>query len=371
METGDPSGILSTVILFDKNTSQLLRYRTTAGTSMAAPHVSGVAALVWGAFPGLNHHQVRARIMNGVDRLSGLTTSTITGGRLNAYGALSAADIPAIFSVVPPAPARGETITITGVNFGSVSERLTLGDLEAPVTTWSDSEITAVVPASAVAGRLSVNGEGGGFPLDVTIKPITLTLSATPAEGPAPLTVAFTAAATSPETELKGVEWDFGSGIFESPSAIPEAFNASRSFNDPGSFIVRVRVTDQIGRVAIASKTVTVGQGAVKSGGSGGGCFIATAAYGSYLDPKVILLRDFRDSCLLTNSPGRAFVSLYYRFSPPIAGYIAEREWLKACVRILLLPLVLTIEYPLFTGLFMTTTALVLLRRRSYLPACS
>ena len=77
-----------------------------------------------------------------------------------------------------------------------------------------------------------------------------------------------------------------------------------------------------------------------------GGCFIATAAYGSALDPHLDSLRYFRDSYLLNNRPGRAIVAFYYKYSPPLANFIADRDWLRTIVRAILTPMVYAIEYP-------------------------
>jgi hypothetical protein len=85
--------------------------------------------------------------------------------------------------------------------------------------------------------------------------------------------------------------------------------------------------------------------GVVSTSSPKSGCFIATAAFGSYLHPKVALLRAFRDERLLTNAPGRLFVALYYRVSPPIANLIARHELLRGAVRLLLAPVILAVEH--------------------------
>jgi len=74
--------------------------------------------------------------------------------------------------------------------------------------------------------------------------------------------------------------------------------------------------------------------------GGGGACFIATAAYGTPMAGEIEILRGFRDEYLLTNPVGQALVNLYYRVSPPIAGFITEHPSLKPIVRAGLLPAV-------------------------------
>lgn len=63
-------------------------YHIASGTSMAAPYVTGVAALILAKYPTLSPAQIKARILDSVDPISALSGYCVTGGRLNAYKAL-------------------------------------------------------------------------------------------------------------------------------------------------------------------------------------------------------------------------------------------------------------------------------------------
>ncbi|NCC25575.1 MAG: hypothetical protein EOM25_10330 [Deltaproteobacteria bacterium] len=78
--------------------------------------------------------------------------------------------------------------------------------------------------------------------------------------------------------------------------------------------------------------------GASNSSDDGGNCFIATAAFGSYQEEHVQVLRQFRDRFLTTNGLGRAFVGAYYDWSPSLAAAIDDNEFLRAVARTALLP---------------------------------
>ena len=79
------------------------------------------------------------------------------------------------------------------------------------------------------------------------------------------------------------------------------------------------------------------------SGSEGGGCLIATAAYGSEMAPQVQFLREIRDGKVMTTESGTTFMTgfnqFYYSFSPAVADYERENPIFKETVKVALTPM--------------------------------
>ena len=75
----------------------------------------------------------------------------------------------------------------------------------------------------------------------------------------------------------------------------------------------------------------------------GGGCLIATAAFGSEMAPQVQFLREIRDNTVMTTQSGTAFMTgfnqFYYSFSPYVADYERENPVFKEAVKVTLTPM--------------------------------
>lgn len=158
-------------------------------------------------------------------------------------------------------------------------------------------------------------------------------------------------------TWTAGIEADLAYRVYRNGSFLSETTQAQYTDSSSASgdkYTVSAVDINGYESARSASVTVTFSSGAVSGGG--GGCFIATAAFGSYEAPYVRILREFRDSYLLTNGTGKAFVRFYYKVSPPVADFIRESEGLKAMVRVMLLPLIGIAAFLVKTSLVMKLT---------------
>ncbi|MDH3617660.1 MAG: copper-binding protein [Nitrosopumilus sp.] len=81
---------------------------------------------------------------------------------------------------------------------------------------------------------------------------------------------------------------------------------------------------------------------------NGGGCLIATAAYGSELAPQVQQLRELRDNTILQTKSGDSFMTtfneFYYSFSPTIADFERENPIFKEGVKVTLTPMLASLS---------------------------
>ena len=125
-------------------------YASYSGTSMATPHVSGVAALVLSACPDLTAGDLKNVLLGSVDSIPGLAGSFLTGGRLNASDAmLNCGSVPP-----PPEPTRDFSITATPAlhsvrRGGAVTYTVSVGAVNG-FTGTVDLAVTGV-PAGATA----------------------------------------------------------------------------------------------------------------------------------------------------------------------------------------------------------------------------
>ncbi len=179
------------VDIYSSTAESDVSYASFNGTSMASPHVAGVAALVAAYHPGISVTELRQRLLSGVVSTPGLV-NTITGGRVNAYNSLViAADgiLELNFQ-----PSNGSPVD----RASTAIVRVTVNDL-APV---NNAVVTATVLGGGAIGFLN-NGSGPdavagdniysqevSIPAAATSLSLTVTVTA-PGKTPVTTTVAY------------------------------------------------------------------------------------------------------------------------------------------------------------------------------------
>ncbi len=138
------------------------RYGEANGTSMAAPMVSGTAALIWSALPQASVSEVRQAILSSIDKPSGLQGSVVTGGRLNAASAIRSNVFAPVATLVQAADITTSSgayqeITVrfsdrNGLDISTIDDN----DLQV-VHRWGERE---TLPAKLKPGSVSANLAG-------------------------------------------------------------------------------------------------------------------------------------------------------------------------------------------------------------------
>jgi uncharacterized repeat protein (TIGR01451 family) len=174
-------------------------YAYLNGTSMASPHVAGVAALVLASAPGLTTAQLKSAILNNTDPISQLAGRTVTGGRLNAARAIGAPLGPEFTLSVSPVArsiSRGSltTYTVTVNPANGFTDPVTLSVTGLPpgvtgtftppsTTTTSTLTLTTTQATPLTTANFTIAGNGGSLTRFVSA---ALTITAAPVGGSCP-----------------------------------------------------------------------------------------------------------------------------------------------------------------------------------------
>jgi subtilisin family serine protease len=87
-------------------------YSSFSGTSMASPHVAGAVAMLLGLSPTASYQSLKAAILNSVDPTASLSSTTVTGGRLNLFKAVSTfAKLPSLDPASDSGTSNSDEIT--------------------------------------------------------------------------------------------------------------------------------------------------------------------------------------------------------------------------------------------------------------------
>jgi len=168
--TGGGWYIDDVIVTASSSTYNGSEYQYLQGTSMGAPQVAGLAALIKGGNPFLTNTEIKALIENNVDVKPSLIGKVATGGRVNAYSALSMLPPPVYLAPTSGPPIGGILTTLTGFNFGNTQGIGSVkfdGIAASSYPGWSDTQIVCVTPPHAVgAADVLVATDNG---LNITI----------------------------------------------------------------------------------------------------------------------------------------------------------------------------------------------------------
>jgi subtilisin family serine protease len=184
-------------------------YQYMSGTSMAAPHVSGAAALAKAAFPSASGVGLKALLLESVDPLASLSSYTATGGRLNANNAVTCNGAPKLWFESPSSgfdAEVGSPVTFTAIatrcaDSAGVTVTATANGSPVALAPRGDGLYTGTyTPTATGSVSLSVSATAGGTTRTRTISGVAAGVYTIAPGGPA---VTITTRAPDENARLK------------------------------------------------------------------------------------------------------------------------------------------------------------------------
>jgi PKD repeat protein len=246
----------------DKASTGTSPYTTFYGTSGAAPHAAGAAALLLDQNPSLNESALRAHLLSQTIPMG--SPNVYGNGRLVLQPPTSANQPPtAAFTFSPPGPVVGSSVVFNGsistdADGSIVSYSWSFGD----GASGSGSTVNHTYSAPGTYSvQLTVTDDDGAT--HTTSSPLSVTspgnqapvasFTVSPSSGAPGTPLAFNAASSyDPDGSIVAYQWDYGDGSFGS------GVTSQHAYSSTGTFTVRLTVTDNRGASDTATRSVTV-----------------------------------------------------------------------------------------------------------------
>ncbi len=271
-------------------------YVIMAGTSMATPHITGIAALVWESNPSLTGAQMRARLKKTADLPAGvlLPNNTWGTGKVNALRAVS----QSVASITAPAAATpGATVSLSSENSSaayspssvlSYAWSIATRPAGSNATLTSSAASTTFVPdvpgiytvALSVSQSTPSGVVAGSDNVALRVNTVPVAAIATPPGSSTIAPATFHASATDPDVvpfnQSIAFHWILVSRPTGSTATLTPVGTDNATLNPDvgGTYEVGVRADDGLDNSALTVASFLAGP-APSSGGGGGGCSIA------------------------------------------------------------------------------------------------
>ncbi|MEK8017724.1 MAG: S8 family serine peptidase, partial [Candidatus Parabeggiatoa sp.] len=238
------------------------RYHKNQGTAMATPYVTNAVTLLWSAFPHLTAAEVKAQLMESVDKIPALEGKNATGGRLNLRRAISTVKIPeATQPIATLTPTQGvapiEVIADASLSLGKITHYEWIasdGQVNSgqTVTFQFDTPETYVITLT-VTDEKGISASTQNAVVVTENQPPTALLSISPLQGITPLAVTVDAS-QSFDVDRTGItyQWQASEGLVSSEP------KTTLTFETPGTHLITLTVTDSHGATDTTEQTITV-----------------------------------------------------------------------------------------------------------------